>query len=297
MDGPGRTSLARYLRDEGFDVWVLELRGAGRSRRGLRMPPALYRWTFEDYVHHDVPAALALVRQRTGCEQVLWVGHSLGGMVAYASLMTPASVAFAGAVTLAAPGMTDVGHETLDRWVRLRPWLRLAPTRIRTRSVARASAPWATAIEKTFPTLVRDWFCHPDNFDIHVARYMLRHGVEDLPRSLLEEFARWYDAKQMSDRYDLFTFTDHLETIRVPMFVVAGSRDLLTPPTDIERLFQRLGSRDKTFLLAGHRGGLAHEYSHVDLVLGRHAPDEVYPRIGAWLADRRAFHAPAASSA
>jgi len=35
--------------------------------------------------------------------------------------------------------------------------------------------------------------------------------------------------------------------------------------------------------VAGQEAGLEHEYSHVDLVLGRHAPDEVFPRIGAWL--------------
>src|SRR5262245_61972458 len=33
MDGPGRISIARYLRRQGYDVWVVELRGAGRSTR------------------------------------------------------------------------------------------------------------------------------------------------------------------------------------------------------------------------------------------------------------------------
>jgi polyhydroxyalkanoate synthase len=94
VDGPGRTSLARDLCLRGYDVWVLELRGAGDSRRQLRVPPVPYRWTFEDYVQHDVPAALALVRHLTGAEKVLWVGHSLGGMVAYASLLTPFADAF-----------------------------------------------------------------------------------------------------------------------------------------------------------------------------------------------------------
>jgi len=62
MDGPGRTSLARHLNESGYDVWGLELRGAGMSRRKLRVPPVPWSWTFEDYVQHDVPAALRLVR-------------------------------------------------------------------------------------------------------------------------------------------------------------------------------------------------------------------------------------------
>jgi fermentation-respiration switch protein FrsA (DUF1100 family) len=112
---------------------------------------------------------------------------------------------------------------------------------------------------------------------------MMRHGVEDLPRSLLIEFARWYETRRMSDRYNLFSFSDQLERVRPPMLVIAGSRDRLTPPADLERLVGRIGSEDKSFFVAGHVGGLDHEYSHVDLVLGRFAPDEVYPRVADWL--------------
>jgi pimeloyl-ACP methyl ester carboxylesterase len=287
VDGPGRVSLARHLNRAGYDVWVLELRGAGRSRRRLQLPPAGYAWTFEDYVHHDVPAALHLVRELTGQERLLWVGHSLGGMIAYASLITPAADAFAGVVTLASPGMTDVGHETIDRWVRLRRLLWLAPARLRLRVAACLGSPFAGVVAATAPNVVRDWLWHPDNLDLDVARFMLRYGIEDLPRSLLVEFARWYEAKRMSDHYDLFSFGDHLERIRVPILVIAGGRDRLTPPADLERLVGRVGSPDKTFWIAGHASGLAHEYSHVDLVLGRHAPDEIYPVVTEWLDKHR----------
>jgi pimeloyl-ACP methyl ester carboxylesterase len=287
MDGPGRVSLARFLQERGYDVWVLELRGAGRSRRLVRWPPVRFQWTFEDYVQHDVPAALALVRQLTGRERVLWVGHSLGGMIAYASLMTPVADAFAGVATLGSPGMTDVGDETLDRWVSLRRLLRLAPARIPTRTLARLGAPFVPVIQSTFAPWVRDWSWHPDNFDPEIVRFMMWNGVEDLPRSLLWEFAEWYEAKQMSDRYGLFHFTDHLERIKVPLLVVAGSRDRLTPPADLQRLVSRAGSDDKRYVEAGHAGGFAHEYSHVDLVLGRHAPDEIYPLLADWLDARK----------
>jgi fermentation-respiration switch protein FrsA (DUF1100 family) len=91
----------------------------------------------------------------------------------------------------------------------------------------------------------------------------------------------------MRDRYGLFEFSDHLERIRTPMLVVAGSQDGLTPAADIRRVYERIGSADKTYLEAGSGHGLSHEYSHVDLVLGRHAPDEIYPRVADWLEARR----------
>jgi pimeloyl-ACP methyl ester carboxylesterase len=290
LDGPGPYSLARFLHRRGFDVWLMELRGAGASRRqwGWLSGPAGWRVSFEDYAVHDAPAALRAIRRAVGGRRVLWVGHSLGGMVAYATLMHPAGDVVAGAVTLASPGMTDVGHATLDRVVPMRRLLAVAPPWIPTGGLARLGAPLAPVLAALFATELHAWGWHADNLDLDVVRFMMAHGVEDLPRSLLVEFGRWYQARHMRDRYGLFEFSDHLERIRTPMLVVAGSRDGLTPAADIRRVYDRIGSADKTYLEAGREHGLTHEYSHVDLVLGRHAPDEIYPRVADWLEARRA---------
>jgi len=283
LDGPGKTSLARALHASGYDVWLIELRGAGGSQRRLGPTGLFYQWTFEDYVQHDAPAALGVVRRVTGWKRVLWVGHSLGGMVAYGLLMTPAADSVAGAVTLASPGMTGVGHLGLDRWVALRRLLRYAPPRIPTGWLAKIGAPIAGPLTAAVAGPLRDWGWTPDNFDLETVRFMMRYGIEDLSRSLLREFARWYSAKRMSDRYDLFSFTDHLERVRVPMLVIAGSHDALTPSHDLAHVAERLGSADKTFLIAGRETGFAHDYSHVDLVLGSHAHEDVFPRVIEWL--------------
>ena len=287
LDGPGRVSLARFLHGRGYDAWLLELRGAGASRRKLSLPRVAYRWCFEDYVQHDVPAALRLVRRHTDAKRVLWVGHSLGGMVAYAALMTPAAESIAGAVTLGSPGMTDVSHATLDFWVSLHRALRIAPRRIPTGRLARLGAPFAGPLTALVGEPIHDWGWHPDNFDLEILRFMMRHGLEDLPSSLLIEFARWYEAKAMSDRYGLFTFSDHFERITAPMLLVAGSHDKLTPVADIAKVHKRLGSEDKRLVVAGLESGFSYRYSHVDLVLGRHAPDEIYPLVASWLDEHR----------
>jgi pimeloyl-ACP methyl ester carboxylesterase len=149
--------------------------------------------------------------------------------------------------------------------------------------LAKLGAPIAGPVAAAIAGPLRDWGWTEDNFDLETARFMMRYGVEDLSRSLLREFARWYAAKRMSDRYDLFSFTDHLERVRVPMLVIAGSRDGLTPAHDIAQVAERLGSADKTFLVAGRKTGFAHDYSHVDLVLGSHSHVDIFPRIVEWL--------------
>lgn len=67
--------LAVYLARDGFDCWVFELRGHGRSARG----PAAS--DFEVWSELDVPAVLRAVRRETRRPHVLLIGHSGGGLV------------------------------------------------------------------------------------------------------------------------------------------------------------------------------------------------------------------------
>ena len=67
--------LGPYLRERGYDVWIPEVRGHGRSPRDRR-----YRdWNAEDQMRFDLPAVQRLVAsEREG--RAHWVGHSWGGV-------------------------------------------------------------------------------------------------------------------------------------------------------------------------------------------------------------------------
>jgi pimeloyl-ACP methyl ester carboxylesterase len=75
-DGRYLSRFAPRVAAEGYDVFVAEFRGHGRSQR----PKA---WTFDDLVELDLPAILSV----TGTD-VTVMGHSLGGLVACAALGT-----------------------------------------------------------------------------------------------------------------------------------------------------------------------------------------------------------------
>jgi pimeloyl-ACP methyl ester carboxylesterase len=287
MDGPGRVSLARYLARRGYDTWIVELRGAGRSTRPNWWNGKRYQWTFEDYVQHDAPAALRVVLRATGAPQVHWVGHSMGGMIAYGLLMTPVQRKIASAVTLASPTMSDVGHPLLDFGVPYRRLLRLLPDRVPLGTLARLTAPVAPLLARLLNQSIAELGWHPGNADVALMRALMLTAVDDLPASLLREFARWYDTKAMSDRYDMFDFSEHLERITIPILIIAGARDGLTPVRDLEHVYRRIGSADKVFRVIGRQQGDARDYSHADLILGLHAPDDVYPLILQWLEAHR----------
>ena len=288
MDGPGRVSLARYLLRQGYDVWVVELRGAGRSTRPTWWNGKAYDWTFEDYVQHDAPAALQLVLRETGAHQVHWVGHSMGGMIAYALLMGPMHSKIASAVTLGSPTMTKVGHPVLDFGLPYRGLLRYTPARVPIGTLARLGAPFATMLNRFLGDAVAELGWRPGNADVSLLRSLMLTTVDDLPASLLREFARWYDTRVMTDRYAVFDFTEHLERITTPILIIAGNKDGLTPARDLAAVYRRIAASDKRFRIIGRGHGSAHDYSHADLVLGLHAPDDVYPVILEWLDAHRA---------
>jgi pimeloyl-ACP methyl ester carboxylesterase len=283
MDGPGRRSMARYLARKGYDAWVLELRGAGRSMRPNWWNQKSYDWRFEDYVYHDAPAALRVVLRETGVEQIHWVGHSMGGMIAYALLMGPIQNKIASAVTLASPTMSEVGHPMLDFGLPYRSLLRFAPARVPIGLASRLGAPLAFLLHWLLKRPISELGFHEGNLDAAAMRALMLVAIDDLPASLLREFARWYETKAMSDRYAMFDFTEHLERITTPLLIIAGGKDELTPPRDLEYVYDHVGSRDKAFRVIDREQGFARDYSHADLVLGKHAPDDVYPVILDWL--------------
>ena len=161
------------------------------------------------------------------------------------------------------------------------------------RYLARLGAPFAPLLARVLEPSIAELGWHPGNADLTLLRTLMLTAVDDLPASLLREFARWYEAKAMSDRYGMFDFTEHLERITTPILVIAGSKDELTPVRDLERVYKRIAARDKAFRVIGKDQGFAHDYSHADLVLGLHAPRDVYPLVLGWLDAHRKTAAPA----
>lgn len=79
--------FAQHVASQGIDVYVLDWRGHGASRPPH---PQRDRWVFEDYVERDLPAAMDAVAADAGVdpEDLVYLGHSLGGLVGLAGFST-----------------------------------------------------------------------------------------------------------------------------------------------------------------------------------------------------------------
>lgn len=85
---PPDQDLPLILADNGFDVWIANTRGTRFSRRHTSLDPAnadFWDWSWDEVVQFDVPAVFDFIHGKTG-QKIDYVGHSMGTLVALASL-------------------------------------------------------------------------------------------------------------------------------------------------------------------------------------------------------------------
>jgi triacylglycerol lipase/cholesterol oxidase len=81
---PEHYNLVQYLLDHGVgEVWSLDWRGSGRFTYNL-IP---HRFTVDDVAIHDIPAALAVIREKLGAEvKIHVIAHCVGSLGLFASV-------------------------------------------------------------------------------------------------------------------------------------------------------------------------------------------------------------------
>jgi predicted alpha/beta hydrolase len=243
--GAHERGLASWCAERGFDAWVAELRGHGRSGEHGRASS----WHFEDWIRLDAPALIGGVLAATGAEQLVWIGHSAGGIIgiAYAGLRAARSAAIAGLVTAGSPAPTGL---------HLAQFPVLGAGLVVTRLVGR------------FP-----------------ARF-LRIGPEDEHRGIMEQWVRWNLGRRWvgTDGTDYYANCAH---IRVPQLALAGGGDwLIAPPALCAELLHASGSADRTFRRCGRAEGFAEDFNHDRLVISTAARRQVWPLIAEWMEAR-----------
>jgi pimeloyl-ACP methyl ester carboxylesterase len=268
-------SLARSLAEAGFDVWSLDLRAHGMSHR-----PGFFsrewRYNFDDYVKSDVPSIVDYVCDQCACEKVFWIGHSLGGMLGCAYAKLSGGTKLAGLIGVAAPVHLD--HAKVHRILRGLTWLPVVPFSF----VGGLLAPLAGKI----PGWIWRRLFFSKNIDKENRKRLIANLVEDTSSKLVKQVMDW--AQQgtccfMDGEIDYF---ENLNKTHLPILFLAAEKDQLAPVLRIQSAYTKTGSKDKQLRVFGIDSGDDHDYGHLDLLLGDHAQDEVYPEILEWLEHR-----------
>jgi pimeloyl-ACP methyl ester carboxylesterase len=277
--GLERWSLAAHLAQAGFDCFALDLRGHGASRRSRAGAPRI--WTFDDYVRHDVPAALDAVRAATGSDRVLWVGHSQGGLIGMAACaLYPDRLA--GVVALGAPAFFPAGDH-----LKLFARFGFLFTGRLNRFVAGCVAPWAGYWHPPVSQIA----INGRNVTRPVLRRILVNVVENISPGVLLQVGSWITNDTFAALDGAVDYREALARCRQPALFVAASDDRIAPPAVVESAAAAWGGPAEVAHV-GIASSACCDYGHSDLLFGRSAPEEVFPRVAAWL-ERQAAPAPA----
>lgn len=268
-------SFANHLATAGFDVFNLDLRGHGRSRHfGARRCGGV-----EDYVREDLPAAVEEVQALSGKRPVWVVGHSLGGLVGYASAPR-LDGAVAGLVSIGSPYHFTRGSLTLGALSMLFQLLAIAPVPNATLPIAPIGLGMRIirrfAESPLYPIPLRGW--HAGALEPHVLEQHLRMAFDRAALAEMRDMFEWAVQGRFGGAEQ--DYVERFEALDLPLLVLAGANDDLAPPASVRPGFTRSRARDKTYRVL--------PLGHIDLLVGRDAPLMTWSAVTKWLTKRAA---------
>ncbi|MGZ5050194.1 MAG: alpha/beta fold hydrolase [Methylobacter sp.] len=296
---PEHYNLTQYLLDNGFtDVWTMDGRISNRYPYNL----CRNRYNVDDLALYDHPAALAAVRRAVGPKaRIHVIAHCFGALSFAMSLfgkavtdvhsailngvaLTPRVPAIAKLKLIAGPFMSDylLGVEYLNPWWRREPgwspgkllawFVSLLHRECESPECHMTSFMWGYG----FPVLFKHENLHDithrrtgDLFggsSVNYYRHVLKMvNADNTAVKYLPKDPRY---KSLPDNY-----FDYAKDIKTPVLLVAGQENALFTDSNIvchQRLEQIVPGRHELHVFPG--------YGHADVIIGKNADKDVFPR-------------------
>jgi predicted alpha/beta hydrolase len=275
IDLDERYSVARAARDRGFEVYILELRGAGLSRPPRGRDRSLFQWGFEEHKVHDLPAAIRFVLDHAGRHKVHGLGHSMGGMLLYAHAVEPMS-SLRSITTVGSPLISQLNLGPRERRL-MQLATRLVPARAMKRVRIKNVVGVAGRFVPLSARLADGVLLNVANCEQEVIGRMAREAISDIPLQLVVEIGAQMSVQVQQE--GPYAYEARLGDIRVPVQAVSGSVDRVAPVAAVEAAVTRLDGPDVRYRKMGREEGDRADYGHADLLVGRAAPEEVFPTL------------------
>ncbi|MDX2035851.1 MAG: alpha/beta fold hydrolase [Isosphaeraceae bacterium] len=299
-------SLPDYLTSNGYDVWVVDLRGCGSSQKwvwklddtpslivgsairnlsGGKVAPTGYatidpkyaNWSLDHHIYFDVPAFVNLVKRKTGAQNVTWIGHSMGGIVALGHLGRFPNPGIGRLVTIGSQVTMPDGQIIVQ----------FAREMLKVRELQVAGGITGKQLADASKTSVDNLFFNERNSppDVYTA---LSSWAKDVPSAgLMKQYMSLAETGELIDSRRQFNYAKSLGKITIPVLITCGAVDQLAPPTVQQFLYNNIGSTDKTVVIFGRQSGFAVDSGHNDSVVGNNSKAQVYPVIERWMSGAR----------
>jgi len=273
-----RRSFSAYLASRGWDVFNVDLRGHGRSRRfGAEIPRIL-----DDYITEDLPFCVEEASHLSSAERVFLVGHSMGGLLSYAAAATSVRDRVRGIVTLGAPYRFGLGSRTLNALAQLASAVHLtglvdSGATVTLKGIARQLIKQRVIWDSSaVPIPIRAWL--PGSVERELLEEYLGRAFDKTSVGVALAIMRAGQEAALKSHDGSIDYGAAFELLDRPLLVVAGTHDALAPPASVRPAYDRSRSTDKSYR--------AFPFGHIDLIVGREAPRTVWPLIETWLSRR-----------
>ncbi|XP_065321807.1 gastric triacylglycerol lipase-like [Gordionus sp. m RMFG-2023] len=300
-------SFAFILHDAGFDVWLGNVRGNLYSREHKVYTPdefEFWDWSWEEMAKYDLPAMVDYILYNTKKDNLYYVGHSQGTLIAFSAF-----------------------SENFNLASKIKMFFAMAPVAFlgNLRSPIKAMAGISTNVEFLLDTLGRNEFLpsnailqmmaaivcgdkrslnivcsnllflivgfNPDNLDKALVPVLASHVPSGTSSKNFVHFAQLITSKKFQ-KFD-FGLLKNLAIYRsstppdydlskydVPTVILWGDQDLMAGPIDVSYLISKLKTVKASFRYE--------KYNHIDFLWGLDAP-QLYSKIMLYMKPKANF--------
>lgn len=241
--------FAPYLAKQGYDVFVADLRGRGKST------PAISR--FSDFglshtLREDFPAIIRKIKKLKGDVPQYWGAHSWGGVLMLAYMARP---------------YENVNVQAMAFFASKR---RISIRSFKKFMMVDVVWNWASKVV----VAAKGWL---------PARH-LRIGSDSETRLTHRQTHDWVVQKVWRDWHDGFDYAAALKEKSLPptLYLAGAKDDVLGHPVDVEKLMLETGCRNCTLTILSQRNGNLHDYGHIDILTHPDAVRDHFPLVAGW---------------
>ncbi|MGK0498796.1 MAG: pimeloyl-ACP methyl ester carboxylesterase [Oceanicoccus sp.] len=250
-DGGG---LGCYLARQGYDVYVADLRGKGKSWPQIN---GSSDYGIHQTITEDIPALVNKIISKRGQVAQIWIGHGWGSVL-----------------------MTSYYARFGEHQAAIAPVSRMAHFAAR-RQLLGQNARKTLVFNAVWRRLARLLVGLKGYLPVH----SLKLGLSNESRGNYSDYLRWSTDSAWCDPQDGFDYGQAISEQQLPpsYYFAASSDKVYGDVVDVRAFIQKLGNHDVRLMVLSKCGGNRRDYSHINMLQHPDAEQDHFPLLLAWL--------------
>jgi len=245
----GDKGFAPFMAKQGYDVFVVDLRGKGKSTPKIS---SASNHGQREVILEDIPLISNHIKKIKGNAPQIWASHSWGGNLMNASF-----------ARLQNANVKAMVHFATKRRITVWNWSRLK------------------MIQFGWFFLGKRWLKKLGYLPFKEKGY----GGDNEPKNFYLQINQWIGSNEMKDTVDGFDYFEAFEKCDMPPTLwLAGTNDpVLGYHKDVYNTMEETCNANAKFELLGKANGYQKDYGHNNMLTDKLAAKEVFPMIKEWL--------------